>query len=392
MSFMVEAVNLDSDQRYFIDQESRDNNNFWIQGFAGSGKSVLLVHSISDKIQENPNVSICLVVFTNSLKEMFTAGMIEMQIPDQNVYLTTYHQFIRSHHQYDFIFCDEVQDLTKSVLLNMRERTDNLILAGDSNQSIYDKDPATQEIVINTNEIEELTKIKPYELTGIHRLTKSIINAVDILLPDMKIFEAKQLRNMDDVDIRLCEAISREQEVEYILDKAYDALAIDESVVILLPYHITISEFINIILKDKNIPIWNSQAEENINRWKKPDYSKLHAYLSRYNTDIEYIGNGYGNLYEATAKNKMIIMTYHSAKGLDFDNVFLPFVTEDTFYSYFTRTLFMVGITRSKSDLYLTYSGNLHQYGKIIESECLKIDINEKPSINSLDDDLDFDF
>jgi superfamily I DNA and RNA helicase len=167
--WMIGADKLDEEQQQFISITAKEHNKIWIKGYAGSGKSVLLVHTITDKISKNPNVSICVVVFTHSLIQMFTAGMQELKIPSKNVYLTTYHQFIKSGNKYDYIFCDEVQDLTKSVLENMKLRTNYLIVAGDSNQSIYDCDPATKEPVVIPSEIGLITNANPYELKGIHR-------------------------------------------------------------------------------------------------------------------------------------------------------------------------------------------------------------------------------
>jgi len=60
-------------------------------------------------------------------------------------------------------------------------------------------------------------------------------------------------------------------------------------------------------------------------------------------------------------------MTYHSAKGLDFDTVFLPFLDHDIkFWSGdqgIDRRLFFVGATRSRSNLFMSYSKNQpHMY------------------------------
>jgi len=377
----------DQKQLDFIDNVTKSNDNTWIQGFAGSGKSIVLVHSIVNIINEDPNAMVCVVVFTNSLIEMFSAGMQELKIPYKNVHLTTYHKFIKTNTNYDYIFCDEVQDLPKSVLQNMKNRaTKQLIVAGDSNQSIYDEDPNTKEKVIRISEIGNVTNSVSYNLDTIHRLTKSIIGLISKLLPDMNIFSAKQNRTKRDISVRLAKGKNKEEECNYILLEAERAISSDQNVAILLPYHHTISEFINLILEIKNIKPWD--ADKNLNRWGKPDYSKLHQYLKQNNVNFEYIGNGYGNLYEATSHNKIIIMTYHSAKGLDFDNVFLPFLSKDTFNSYFTETLFMVGMTRSKNNLYLTYSNSLLNHVESFKQSCQEFDIDNNASNTS--DDFDF--
>ncbi|MFT4757459.1 MAG: superfamily I DNA/RNA helicase, partial [Vicingaceae bacterium] len=86
-----------------------------------------------------------------------------------------------------------------------------------------------------------------------------------------------------------------------------------------------------------------------------------------------------------------ILMTYHSAKGLDFDNVFLPFLSDDTSISRRdAETLFMVAITRSKMNLFITYSGFLNHLVSKFESTCQKIDLNT--SNQTANTDIDFDF
>ena len=70
---------------------------------------------------------------------------------------------------------------------------------------------------------------------------------------------------------------------------------------------------------------------------------------------------------------KIYLTTFHAAKGLEFDNVFIPYLTEDKFpdpdiiskaisieetYADEIKLLY-VAATRSKYGLYMTYCGNL---------------------------------
>ncbi|HTO17519.1 MAG TPA: hypothetical protein VLZ83_17265, partial [Edaphocola sp.] len=70
-------------------------------------------------------------------------------------------------------------------------------------------------------------------------------------------------------------------------------------------------------------------------------------------------------------------------------NVFLPYLSDDTYIK--DETLFMVAITRSKMNLYLTYSGYLHHLVERFESTCQRIDLNAvQHESTSVDDDFDF--
>ena len=46
--------------------------------------------------------------------------------------------------------------------------------------------------------------------------------------------------------------------------------------------------------------------------------------LEEYKVPLRYLGNDYGSLRESDVRSISYVMTYHSAKGLDFDTVFLP--------------------------------------------------------------------
>jgi superfamily I DNA/RNA helicase len=399
MAWMITEDRLTEEQRQFIDIEIPKNRNQWIRGYAGSGKSVLLVHGIHDLIRKNSNIRICIIVFTHSLRQLFIAGLKELKIPEQNVYICTYHQFRRDNYSFDYIFCDEVQDLPKSILEKMKANAKYVISGGDENQSIYKDDPQPpHEPVVTPSEISTILNADTWNLTAIYRLTKSVIKAVSSLIPSMNILSSKTDNTKTDVTPNLLKASTKEKEVEYILSTAKEKIGVSgQTVVVILPGHDSVIEFINIALRQYNKNIWDKDDRSNQNRWGKPDFNTLNNHLVNNNIDIEYIGNNYGDLYNSGEKGKIIVMTYHSSKGLDFDNVFLPFMGDshhDRSLYYFTDTLFMVGMTRSKLALYITYSGKMHEFIERIAGTCNKVDIdkilNQSNSNNNFDDDFDF--
>lgn len=377
MYWMIEADKLDVEQRHFILEEVKSKENLWIKGFAGSGKSVLLVHAIVDKIRENPDAKICVVVFTHSLIAMFKQGLQDLNIQG-DIKVVTYYKLYKDPSVYDYIYCDEVQDLTGRILKDMKSKSKQLIVAGDLNQSIFDQDPQFHEKIIGSNQIGEIIDSKAYELNTIYRLTKSIINAISTLVPEMNILRGKTDRTKEDVNINLCKGKNIEEEVEYILTKANEALNIRETSVIILPTHNEILKFIETVLRNNNHASWNVTYDSRGNF----DYDNLNSYLVKCNLNIEYLGGGKGNLRE----DKIIIMTYHSAKGLDFDNVFLPFLSIHSRIR--DKRVLMVGMTRSKKDLNLTYSGRKHRYMEIIKDKCTTLNIEELK--NNIEDTFDF--
>lgn len=374
MAWMIREDQLDPDQRDFINVESKKSGNIWVKGFAGSGKSVLLIHSLKNVLQKEPNAKIAVVVYTHSLIDMFKTGMEELKIPS-SIPVMTYIEFCDKNSQnFDYIFCDEVQDLPSRVLYAMNNRSRKVIVAGDSNQSIYDTDPRWNEPVVNPSQVGDIINARAFSLNMIHRLTRSIIAAVQKILPSMNIWGAKRDLTKQDVDIRLCEASSGTEEVKYIYQEAQKGANVGDTSVILLPTLNMISKFANQVLSANNKLQWNEKK----NNWNKPDYGDLNRHFRNNGIKIQFIGSGYGSLSDAEKNKEAILMTYHSSKGLDFDNVFLPYLN-NSFYLHPSNanTLFMVAMTRSRKNLYLTYFGYTHDLVDKFKGECTEISISD---------------
>ena len=275
------------------------------------------------------------------------------------------------HH--DYILCDEVQDLTPRVIREMNARSYNVIVAGDSNQSIYDRDPRWQEATVTSSEIGSLINGDPYELSIIHRLSRSIIDAVQRFLPRMNIFSSKRDMTKEDTQIRLCEASSEAEEVKYIMERASKAVSVGDSTAILIPSGQQIIKFVNQVLRDENKPEWAKRD----NDWGRVDWGAMNAHLRKNGIKMQYVGNGYGCFDESD--RRIVIMTFHSAKGLDFENVFIPFANASMFISHddsLAKTLFMVAMTRTRKNLYITYNGYPSDYLEAFKSNCSHIDIS----------------
>ena len=374
MPWIIPENKLDTQQRSFLDTVDITRSNVWIKGFAGSGKSVLLVYVAKKILSRTPSSRILMVVFTQSLVEMFKAAFNELGL---RVNVDTYYGFMKGSTSYDYILCDEVQDLTPRVIREMNSRCNHIVVAGDSNQSIYESDPRWREATVSSSEIARLINGNPFELNIIHRLSRSIIDAVQRFLPRMNIFSSMRDMTKSDTQIRLCEAPSMQKEVGYIMEQAVKAVNQGYTVGVLIPTQNKILEFVNKALSEAGKPEWTAQT----NNWGKIDFGAMNRYLQNQGLKLKYVGNGYGSFDESD--HKVIIMTFHSAKGLDFDYVFIPFANSSMFISAdesLAKTLFMVAMTRSKQNLYITYYGYPSDYLDSFKSNCAKIDISSQSS------------
>lgn len=370
---------LDPQQREFLSKisvyMSNPNTVFrnqWIQGFAGSGKSVLLVYSIKTILSINPNAKILVIVFTQSLVEMFKADLRGIGLISK-VTIETYYGFMNKNSHYDYILCDEVQDMTPRVIREIKARCKSVIVAGDSNQSIYERDPRWRETTLTPSEITNLLNSEVCNLTIIHRLPPSIVDAVQRFLPRMNIFDSKVDMSNKDVQIRLCKAPSETKEVKYVMEQAKEAVNKGYSTAILIPTAPKIIQFVNQALRNASKPEWT----ETMNHWGKIDFGALNTHLRKNDIKMQYVGNGYGSFDEND--RRIVIMTFHSAKGLDFENVFIPFANTSMYINpneTIAKTLFMVAMTRTRSNLFITYTGYPSDYLDSFKSNCSQIDIS----------------
>ena len=370
MAWLVPENMLDDQQRDFVENVDINQRNVWIKGFPGSGKSVLLAYTMKRIKRNDPNAKVAVVVFTHSLIAMFKAAFSEMGIAAN---IMTYFEFMDKSSNYDYVLSDEVQDMTARVLATMNSRAKHVIVAGDENQSIFEIDPKYREATVTPSQITSLLNCRDFELGIIHRLSSSIIAAVERFMPNLNIFTARRDMTKRNTQIRLCSANSPEQEVKYIIKEAQRAVNIGDTAAILIPTQQKILEFFQMTLTALGKSQWSVQ----LNRFGKIDYNKLNSYLRTNGIKLQYVGNGYGSF---TEEGKICIMTYHSSKGLDFDNVFLPGLNQSLYINSserLSRTLFMVAMTRSRNNLYLTHSGSRSAYLSNFADDCSRINVGD---------------
>lgn len=358
-NWMVPYTKLDNQQRDFVDNHKYSSNT-WISGFPGSGKSVLLAHSIRSIQAENANARIALVVFTRSLIDMFRRGLAEVGVRS-GVEIMTMYEFHKGSATYDYVLADEIQDFPPTIVREMHNRSKHVVAAGDANQSIYDSDPQLHETPVTPSQTTSLLSAGQFELTTIHRLTRSIMASVAKLLPGMgSLLSAKNDATKKDVTIRVGRASDQAQEVRKVMDEAKRYCNSGQAVGILFASQADAIRFCNRALSQNGGSEWDADSSKN--RWGRPDFDSLNEHMGDNGLNLFYVGNGYGSF---SVSGKIFVMTYFSAKGIDFDTVFLPFCDSSlqaSRNSEIDKTVFMVAVTRSKENLFVSYTGRPHRY------------------------------
>lgn len=357
---MISEEKLGPDQREVINDLSKDWKNTWIKGHAGSGKSVLLIHLLRDYLAKHPRANVCVVVFTNSLVDMLAVGIKELNLEKRfntTIPVMTIYKFNGSVTHYDVVFCDEVQDLPVSFLVELKSRSNQVIVAGDEAQSIYTNVPVFDEPPASPGQITGTLNAQQKPLHYIYRMTKSVVALLSKVFTTL--LNGRPNVEKNDVEIKYCKAGSLKKEIDYIWKEAtkINQLRSDEIVAVLLPHIDNVIEFSNLVLNQNGASEWIIAK----NGYGKHDFGNLNSYLRTKNIPLMYVGQKYGSLEDADRENKIILMTYNSSKGLDFDHVFLPMLgTAIHLPAEKSETLCFVALSRSKYNLIISYSGDLY--------------------------------
>ena len=305
-------------------------SSFIVKGCAGSGKTVLALWRAKE-LAEKGEESYLVIVFTKALKQFIKDGINEIGVDESKV---MYHWEWKNRHDMptaDYIIIDEVQDFDKDEIQELEECADkHFILFGDSAQQLY-KDIPNKGELLTMEGIQMLTRIPMENLVINHRLPKKIARVAEKIT--LSVDPLEERCNKEGVNKpRLIKCLSLQDQLDYIIDVSNAQNYKD--VGILFPHNIDVENAYK-YFTDKN--------------W---DVERKAGYGSSGSMDLDF-----------TTENPKL-MTYHSAKGLQFEAVFIPNCNVDGEQH---RNPLYVATTRSYRDLFFLYSnGDLSEYiGKI---------------------------
>ena len=349
--WMIKESELDDDQIKVL--MATLDKSCVVAGCAGSGKSVLALIK-TQRIQKEYGNNYKVIVFTKALCHYMNAGKEELGLSNDFYYHEEW-KYKRILKQYgrkgsfwvyakdengnkipnkpsaDYIIVDEIQDFSKEEIQEFIAATNkNFFFFGDTAQSIYQGLKTT----IPVDQIKMITPnnmpIKEWELYRNYRLPIPVAKVVQPVGVDLGPYIESTYKSKETAIPRFISYSSTEEQIKAIHEiiKKNDM----SDVAILLPD----------------------------NKYVKTVYDALTAlggnYEMRYN-DKEDFRNNQDSLNFNSTNPK--VMTYHSAKGLQFETVFLPYIEYFDGSDDSDRKALYVAMTRTYRYLYLMYSGYL---------------------------------
>lgn len=328
--WMVKESDLEKDDYEYRVLHAVLDKSCIVSGCAGSGKSVLALIK-AQRIQSEKNTQrYKIIVFTKALCKYMNAGRDELDLKTPFTYHWKYRD--AGYPPTDYIIVDEIQDFDKEEIQAFINATNkHFFFFGDTAQSIYNgipKPDGTPKVTMPVNRISSIIPAdKDFELFNLchnYRLPLPVAKVVQHVGIGLPPFSENIYKSPEKVVPRFVRYNGLEDQVQAIARMIENNSVAD--VGILVPHN--------------------------------DDVDRISALLNKYNVHHELKSKTEDNLDFDTENPK--IMTYHSAKGLQFETVFLPGIAPlNPNRRESEQKALYVAMTRTYRNLYVMYSGNL---------------------------------
>jgi hypothetical protein len=344
--------------------EDRDES-WWIRGYAGTGKTMLLAYLALDYFDDGLN---CVyATYTHALKNRVIKGMKEVKgnrIPP----VLTVDDYLTRRERYDVVLLDEVQDLDEDQVKALVERGERLILSGDINQSVFNH-------AIKPNKLAELLgSPEIVELKDIHRMPQAISWGSHLIYEEAEAAEGAEVAYVQSSTITIAKAKTIQDEIKWTFEQALKEATEGKPAVLLFTTHEQIRLFSRSLFQEKGYS--KVQMEE-----KGSNHKLLNESFRMTGIPVRFFGGVSGDdLGDTVNKKLVLLMTLQSAKGLEFNSVFMPFMTKDrnpTPYHLlkrgeedeWKRRFLYVAITRTQLNFYASYTGEASEYFELLDTK-----------------------
>lgn len=329
--WMIKESELDDDQLEVL--FATNDKSCVVAGCAGSGKSVLALIK-AQRIQKEKGDNYQIIVFTKALCRYMNAGRLVLGL-NKDFYYHWDWKNRKGCPQVDYTIVDEIQDFTQEEIKQFINSTNkNFFFFGDTAQSIYDGIEQRQTMPVNgINRLFDYNhEPKNFSLYRNYRLPAPVARAAHYIGIDLDPFTENTYRSSETELPRIIKYSSYDDQLKAIVKIIKDRNLSD--VAILFPHNEDIKS-------------------------AKSLFEKYGLNFELKYNDKENWQNSVDNLDFSSSNPK--IMTYHSAKGLQFETVFMPLsqLSNDKNRSISEQKAIYVAMTRTYRNLFIMYSGCL---------------------------------
>ncbi len=347
---MIIESELDEDQLKVL--MATNDKSCLVSGCAGSGKSVLALIK-AQRIQKEKGNNYQIIVFTKALCNYMNAGRKILGL-QRDFYHHWYWQNRMRKPKADYVIVDEIQDFTREEIQEFINATNkNFFFFGDTAQSIYQGLKETMPVK-GINRLFPIDKEpKNFTLYRNYRLPLPVARIAQYVGIDLEAFDEKTYKSKETAIPKFIRYNSFDEQINAIARILKLKQGILSDVGILLPHNNDVRNASTLLNK---YGINHEVKYEDKEDWR----------------------SGINTLDFNTSNPK--VMTYHSAKGLQFETVFLPGIvsfSDDANQNISERKALYVALTRTYRDLYVMYSGTLPVPLNIVPSNLYTISETE---------------
>lgn len=325
--FYVDYSKLDALQIKIIGEKFYDH--MVVKGKAGTGKSLIALHKLG---RVAPDKTAVLIVFTTSLKQYFKDGFEALGIDERTVF--NFDDWIPQ--KVDYVFVDECQDFSTAQIQQFIDNAaEYCYFFGDSEQSIYGwRGDGVQSV----EDSAKMLGVEPVELFKNYRLTIQNARLAEYV---------GQVGNL----VNHCE---KEGPRPRLFTGATIDQQLDDMIRIIQNNNLTrVGILVPINTKEK------ASRSHDTHGYISVEY--VRDYLNAHGMPCEAKMNDDNNssVMELNFKSTQPkVLTWSSAKGLQFNDVFIPFC--ENLYEDSRRGTLYVAITRCWSHLYIGYTSGIN--------------------------------
>lgn len=357
-SWYIDEGDLDEYQKDVLNK-APSKQSFIVTGCAGSGKTNLAIWK-AQEIQSNNRGTFFLIVYTKALRIFIEDGLTNAHLDKSRVLHYARWESLGKPSA-DYIIVDEAQDFSKDEIRSFRNHAKiACVLYGDSHQQIYKEFPQKDDLIDLEDLPPDIAAMFPikFDLIRNHRLPKKIARVAGQMIdePAMEF----QCDDEGNYKPKIEEFDSLNDQLDIIMQRISSEQL--THVGILHPY------------KAKVIEAFNNLREKNQNVHVRINDDALNITHEDLNFNIPSVPK---------------LCTYHSAKGLQFHNVFLIDCSLD-FHKFFPALY--VAVTRTCNRLFIYHSQGLSPYLQNVDPKLFDYGGGDVGAQNLLDlgDDLPF--